>query len=207
MDAIETIEYKKHTIEIFPDENPESPREWDNLTTFHCWHKRMNLGDENYYLDKDTEEKRLKDALEEAKTKGDIILRLYAYQHSGISLSLSQTGQYADRWDAGQVGFVIVSRKKIIDNFGEKNITEKAYDVADQEVKTYNQYLCGDVYGYVVDEDGDSCWEFYETEDAIAEAKSIIDCIVEENKKKHIDKLKGQIKNKAPLSARKPMQI
>ena len=33
-DAIETIKYKGHTIEICQDENPFSPREWDNICEY-----------------------------------------------------------------------------------------------------------------------------------------------------------------------------
>lgn len=44
--SIEEIEYRGHTIKIYLDDAPESPREWDNLGTMLCSHKRYNLGDE-----------------------------------------------------------------------------------------------------------------------------------------------------------------
>jgi len=49
MNSIETIKIKNHTVEIFLDEFAESPREWDNLGTIVCWHKRYDLGDEHNY--------------------------------------------------------------------------------------------------------------------------------------------------------------
>jgi len=35
-----------YKIEIEPDLDPMDPREWDNLATMVCWHRRYNLGDE-----------------------------------------------------------------------------------------------------------------------------------------------------------------
>jgi len=34
-----------NTLEIYRDEYAESPREWDNLSTFYCFHKRSRLND------------------------------------------------------------------------------------------------------------------------------------------------------------------
>ena len=45
LEAIETIKYKNHTIEVFQDENPENPiKEWDMLGEFICWHRDYDLG-------------------------------------------------------------------------------------------------------------------------------------------------------------------
>lgn len=33
------------TLTLHHDETPESPREWDNLGTITCWHRRYTLGD------------------------------------------------------------------------------------------------------------------------------------------------------------------
>jgi len=48
MDPVDTITYKNHTIQIFPDDCAESPRDWDNLCEFHCCHRRYSLGDKNF---------------------------------------------------------------------------------------------------------------------------------------------------------------
>ena len=40
------IENEKYKLEIFDDLNPCSPREFDNLGTMVCFHRRYNLGDE-----------------------------------------------------------------------------------------------------------------------------------------------------------------
>jgi len=186
-DAIETIEYKNHTIEILPDMNSESPREWDNLCEIHSCHTRYNLGDGefNYNMRNDYDENRFNNMLKEAKRNKDIILSLYSYEHGNIALSLSNDSYpFNCRWDSGQVGYVIIRRKKIIEEFlpSKKRLTlkvrERAMGCAKGEIRTYNQYLCGDTYGYSVkneDSEVDSCWGYYGIEDAITEAKSVVD--------------------------------
>ncbi|KNZ70286.1 hypothetical protein Tfer_0846 [Thermincola ferriacetica] len=48
-------EYKKgHKIlRIVYDDNPENPRDWDNLGTMVCFHRRYNLGDPHNYREPD----------------------------------------------------------------------------------------------------------------------------------------------------------
>ena len=72
---IETEDYKGHTIDIITDDNPESPREWDNICIFHIAHKNYSFGDKNY-----NDSESLKDAEKEAINNGDIVLPLYIYE-------------------------------------------------------------------------------------------------------------------------------
>lgn len=177
MEPVETIPYKNHTISVFLDDCSESPRTWDNLSEFHCCHRRYSLGDEefNYSTGSDCI-----DVAQQAEKQGDIVLPLYLYDHSGITISLTP---FHCPWDSGQVGFVIVRRAKMLQEFGGKRFTqslkEKALHIAESEVHTYDQFLRGEIYGYQIDEDGDSCWGFYGQEDCISEAKSIIDVMEE----------------------------
>lgn len=46
MNDYETYHYRGCKIRVVQDEDPSSPREWDNLGTMVCWHGRYNLGDE-----------------------------------------------------------------------------------------------------------------------------------------------------------------
>jgi hypothetical protein len=48
------------------------------------------------------------------------------------------------------------------------------------EVDTYCAYVSGDVYGYVIDDDGDSCWSFYRLSDAVEFAKNAVDYLPEQ---------------------------
>jgi hypothetical protein len=49
MEAIKTTRKENYILEIFPDEPYESPREWDNLGTMICFHRRYNLGDKHNF--------------------------------------------------------------------------------------------------------------------------------------------------------------
>ncbi len=75
----------------------------------------------------------------------------------------------------------------------------RALKIAEAEVQTYDQYLRGEVYGYQIDEDGDSCWGYYGIEDCLEEAKSTVDWIVKQDMKKHGEQVKSWIKNRVPL--------
>jgi hypothetical protein len=44
-DVVEEMEYKGYKIKIVFDEDIWSPRDWDNLGTMVCWHRRYKLGD------------------------------------------------------------------------------------------------------------------------------------------------------------------
>lgn len=179
MEPVKTITYKDHTISIHYDSDAESPRTWDNLTEFHCSHNRYSLGDKNFNYPTGQD---CISAAQEAEKNGDIVLPLYMYDHSGITISLSP---FSCPWDSGQVGFVIIRRQKMLQEFNSKRFTQflkkRALYIAEAEVETYDQYLRGEVYGYKVDPSGDSCWGFYGLEDCLAEAKSVVDSMVELN--------------------------
>ena len=207
MSEADSKTYKGHEIVIKYDESPQDPRtEWDNLTELHV------LADSRYYLgEKQHADREDIDAEVAAANKaGDMVLKLYAYIHSGVALSLEsfygKLPQGHAEYDSAQCGVVIIRRKDILENFGIKRITkdikERVYKIAESDIKTFTQYLNGEVYGYIIDDHKDSCWGYYSIEDAMGEAKDIIDWIVKEDKTKHFDNLKTWIKNKVPLYAR-----
>lgn len=98
-------------------------------------------------------------------------LPLWLYDHSGITMSCgSRTGQYADRWDSCQAGWIIMMKEKAMSEFPvtESEWRSKAIEVMEEDVKLYDQYLTGDVYGFTLytNEDNewiesDSCWGFF----------------------------------------------
>jgi hypothetical protein len=171
MEPYEVIELKNdHVLHIVHDTDPESPRSWDNLGTMICVHRRYNLGDiqadsnleclqqiaddlgiteiiedlemyEEIYND----EEQLQDWI---KSREDfVILPLYLYDHGGITMS---TSGFSCRWDSGQVGYIYCPTNKILKEYGNTNLSTltKVEDILEHEVKTYDQYLTGDVYGY-----------------------------------------------------------
>ena len=169
----DTKEYKNHTIDIAIDENPDSPRTWSNTCVFHIIHKKYAFGDKNY-----SSMEAFLEVIKEARRNKDIVLPLYMYDHSGITISLTP---FACKWDSGQVGVVIIPRETMLKNFNKKTFTsalkKKALKIAESEVDIMNKYLQGYVYGYIVDAIH-SCWGYYSVEDAVSEAKSIIDDVI-----------------------------
>ena len=205
----ETETYKGHEIEIKYDENPLNPRtEWDNFTEIHCCSSNHYLGEHNHDSWDDVHK-----AIREAKEQGNLVFKVFAYIHSGTSLSLEsfhgKLPQGHAEFDSGQCGYIVVNKKDIVGSWGKKNWTDKlrkkAYEVAQQDIETFNSYLNGQVFGYVVD-DVDSCWGYYDTEYALEEARDIIDYTIKENIKKHYEQLKKWIKNKVPLHVRTSMK-
>lgn len=103
--------------------------------------------------------------------KNYVMLELFLYDHSGITM---RTAASSCPWDCGKVGFIYVDREKILEEYGWKVLTAKRREqlrtYLDNEVQTYDQYLTGDVWGFVVEEldnatgeweETDSCWGFY----------------------------------------------
>jgi hypothetical protein len=154
------------TIEIYKDNYPSNPREWDNLCTMVCFHSRHNLGDEHDYNHQDYRNwEELKSAIIKDNDVA-IILPLYLYDHSGITIS---TEPFSCPWDSGQIGFIYVSKEKIREEFSVKRITKKLKDRIEfynvlGEVDTYDKYIMGEVYGFNIeyaDGDSDSCSGFF----------------------------------------------
>lgn len=164
MNPLETIAINGMTGKIFMDEDPVNPREWDNLATMVCFHRRYDLGDRHAYRHEDYSGWEAFEASLRKEDPSAIIVPLYLYDHSGITIS---TRPFSCPWDSGQVGFAVVPGKKIREEYGVKRISQKvrarAEAVVNGEVETYDSYLRGDVYGYTLEKDGeeDSCWGFF----------------------------------------------
>lgn len=176
-----------YIIKIYQDEDTYSPREDCNLGTMICFHRRYNLGDKHDYKSSDfsswNEQRK-----ELQKQKPCIILPLYLYDHSGITMN---TTGFSCGWDSGQVGWIMVTKEKVRKEYDVKYITqeirEKVKKVLEAEVKVYDQYLTGDVYGYQVcevskcelghehEEEVSSCWGYYGEEECINDAKRMVE--------------------------------
>lgn len=161
----------KTVIKVVQDTDAESPRtSCDNLGVMVTWHRQYRLGDKQPRI---SAEEWLADP--DNVPEGSIVLPLYLYDHSGISMS---TSPFSCPWDSGQVGVIVATPDKIKEAFMVSVITDEVREQATkalvQEVSTYDDYLTGNVWGYTIenfvtcptcghtapDDDGDSCWGF-----------------------------------------------
>lgn len=166
------------SVRIFSDEDPESPREWDNLgTIYYSSSSRYVLGDKGLNSAERGE-------LAERIAREEVIaLPVYAYIHSGVTMN---TTGFSCPWDSGQSGWIVAELDDVEREFGAitEEVKKRVLDCLRGEIATYGQFLCGDVYGYEVvrivhcnkcgnDEEivEDSCWGFYGLDYCIEEAK------------------------------------
>jgi hypothetical protein len=230
MSIYETLEYKGFTINVHNDDDPQNPRDWDNLGTMVVKWGDYDLGDKH---DIDIEQFRraeskdswaaLKKYLIEEK-KADIILPLYIYEHSGMTIS---TTGFSCPWDSGRAGFIYMTAEKIRHEYSVKRITKalrkRVTGYLVNEVKTYDDYITGNTYGYTV-EDSDSneieasCWGFFgddhEASGLLEYAHDAIDCEIEaraeeaERLRKYKQKqVKHWIKRKLDLGLRMKLNM
>lgn len=196
---METINYRGVEIEIEQDQYAESPDAWGNedcfLVGYHrdFWVERKDIISKDVAVDIFRGEKNWGT---EQVTKKYWCFGLEAYIHSGVVLALSNCGDFPDRrWDVSQLGLVLIRKK-------ECRLSKKARKIAEGLIETWNMYLSGDVWGYNIEQFGDSCWGYYGYDICLEEAKSIVDWHLEENRKKRIATLKQLIKSKVPLEYR-----
>lgn len=156
--------------EIVQDFDPINPREHDCLGTILYISSRYCLGDKRVSSEE----------LEEIMNSSEnIVLPVYAYIHSGISLN---TSGFSCSWDSGQSGCIYVSKTKAREYFGVKRITarvlNKIIEALKSEVDEFNKFINGEVYGYILrDDDGgeiDSCFGFIGEDVAKEEAEAAL---------------------------------
>lgn len=165
----EVILYREHEIEIMPDEYADSPDNWGNTESFLVYDHR------NFCIErKGYDPERIFEAISESKKMyydGYFVFPVYAYIHSGVSLSLGKSQYpFTCPWDTSMKGFILVERIK-------GTYTKKAAEiVAESLIENWNFYLSDDVWCYSTDIG--SCGGFYcaeGKEQAIKEAKAEID--------------------------------
>ena len=169
MEPVQSEEYKNYRIEIYFDEDPQSPRDWDNLGKFVLGHKRYDVPNEaGVNLEAYGGWTEVKDALKR-HYGARVILPVWAYDHSGIALSTERSGQFADPWDSGQLGWIYATAEDIRTEYKVKAVqpktVEKVKAVLRGEVETFSDYMGGQVFGYVVRDPAgevvDSCWGIF----------------------------------------------
>lgn len=182
MNSTAEYPYRGYRIKVMQDPDPQNPRtEHDNVTRMACFHGRHVLGDKDHcgfkskdYMGWDE----MKRAIE-ARDNPAVIMPLYLYDHSGLTIS---TTPFSCPWDSGQVGFCWIPETTVLQESLDR---AKLDEVLTGEVKAYDAFLTGSIYGVIVlngiGEEVYSCWG-YGYDDvksleayAIGEAIKIID--------------------------------
>jgi hypothetical protein len=147
-------------LRIVQDEDAPNPRtEFDCFGKIVHWHRRYDFGERiNHVQD-------WIDGLPD----GTLRLPIALLDHSGLRMWVGSENHQCDPggWDSGQVGFIYATPDMIRKEYGEFNAetVAQATKVLRQEVETFDQYLSGDVWGFIVEDDNgnhlDSCWGFF----------------------------------------------
>jgi hypothetical protein len=183
MEPVEKYDHKGVKIRIYYDDSPAStPRDWSNVGTMVCWHRGYELGDRPL---ESQERKALERGGMHLLTRyltmwegATVVIPLGLIDHSGISMYAGGGAHVMDPggWDSGTVGFIFDTPA------GREECgtpLDRIEEILHEEIEVYDQYLTGDVYGYIVGsgEHEESCWGFYGMDDVKQEAESIAEGI------------------------------
>ena len=163
-DTYKLTEGKTLTIET--DDLCGSPRGgWGNLCKMIFIGNSSHLGDKhNFHETYDSFEAHQEHI--EKQLDVAFITPVYALVHGGMTIS---TTPFSCPWDSGKLGWVVMTKQTLRENYGVKRITKKLIEQAmihvECEVKTLDSYIRGEVYWFKIeDENGDevdSCGGFY----------------------------------------------
>lgn len=188
-----TEQYRGININIYYDDCCESPRDFaEHMTTIWC--NNRNYRADGKSIDNLLSELDLyqfpgsfKNLCEIANKKGYFAIPVYAYIHSGISLSLSS---FSDPWDSGTFGVITIPKSTIYKEYNCKRINKKLKDKVvsniKAEIKEYEAYCNGQCFRYELaiddDDEDDSIGGFYgddfENNGLLEYAKGAIDHII-----------------------------
>ena len=145
------IKHKDGTISLLTIDNeeyPESPRKWSNVCTIASCKGNWNIADENEAYTSEELNNRVGE-LKFAQNSEDVYWRfVYMYDHGERTISLQP---FYDPWDSGICGVIFVTKEKILKeclNLDVDKWKERAYKIMENEIKVYDQYIRGEVYGF-----------------------------------------------------------
>lgn len=132
------------------DNMPINPREDCSYCTI-CYVRNRYLRSSKYDNDRDfADSDDLVDYLAGLKNSGTefVSAPLYAYVHSGITIS---TGSFGNPWDSGCFGIAICTKEQVVEAFGnDTDWQQHAEDIIKGEIETYDKFLTGETYVYSI---------------------------------------------------------
>lgn len=188
-----------HAVLVVRDENPESPREWDNFGTLIASHRNYDYTDGGAALPKGREFSGWEEIEQYLrKERGAVaLLPVYAYIHSGITIN---TTGFSCPFESGRLGVIYTTREKLLKEFNTKRVTKALLKKAEHnlrcEVEVLDQYLTGDVYGIIQFCEGretDACWGYFGLDYARNEANAALKHAIHEATRARTDEELGQL--------------
>lgn len=177
-------------VVVKQDVDAQSPADWCNLG------KITYRRSARYVLGTEAINNERYEEIERGLAKGDLIgMPVFAYVHSGSTIQAAYSNPFHCQWDSGRSGWVYASREDVLRWFGRRRmdaaLKARALAVLVDEVKTYDQFLRGEVYCYHVErlEGGEwtsvaSCGDYYSEAEAetagVEEAKDLVALIERE---------------------------
>ncbi len=155
------LEYDRSAHEWVLYEKWFGGNEWSKSSSYPASLKGKEVPD--WFLDDCLSALEHKELLQLLEQSGKfVILPLYLYDHSGITMN---TTGFSCPWDSGQVGWIYADADCIKKEYGKvtPETINKARAVMNGEVETYDYYLTGQCYGFQLfegDVETDSCWGF-----------------------------------------------
>jgi hypothetical protein len=196
MEAIETRTLDHGiTLTLYSDPEPLNPRtEYEEAAHMVCWHPDYNLGDRQIRLDNSEATSIEEFILEQTEDPNAVVLMLWLYDHSGITISATEVGVncpfWGDSagWDTSVVGFIFMTTADIVREYGSDTPENRtlAKEQMFGEVQTYDDYLTNNCYGYVIEDttgnELESLWgmlgdiDEYVWPEALQEAEFYVKC-------------------------------
>lgn len=208
---IEVIKYRGYEIKTYHDDSPmdDEPGSWYNSGYLIYDHRNCQIAPRG----KDPSFAAIINQLWR-ESRGDtteidgepcFVFPVFAYIHGDVVLYISESAARRNEpsgFDISMKGFVVI---KQCEEFYFRHV---ALDEAHRIVKSHNELLFGEVYGY--QSDFGSCWGYWGRDgykQMVAEAKDEIDGELHYLMKKRLEALKRYIKNKVPIIYRKLPEV
>lgn len=139
------IDYKGYRIKIRQSEFSESPDDWGNDDIFLVYAHRQFDVRRKGFEPRDIYEWLNSEEKEFCNYSNYWIFPVDSYIHSGVHISLANTKDYPDRrWDVSTTGYILANK----DSW---NTIEDATKAAESLIEEWNQYLSGEVYGFIIE--------------------------------------------------------
>jgi len=193
-----TETYRGYKITTFCEER-ESPRLDFRVGNILSYHRRYRFTDndligtaldiaENVLDIYGMDDEKVEDYLR-IEYKAQYVFPLYMYDHGQIDLSL---GEYNCRFDSGKVGYFYITESADLDT--TEMSLEEIKSMVEAELDEYVKWINGETYAYRIEEIKEcshcggceygepyynSCYEAESLEDAMDEAKKMVDSFLE----------------------------